>query len=123
MNDYRLQYLLCAELRRQLEAKAQVAPCVPAGGALLWRWFIDLHKARTLHAAGANPISYAEIQAYAVLMRWPIEPRHVLILRAMDQTYLEAIMKSETPAPEGVKTLPPVSSAPVTAGLIDAMFG
>ncbi len=56
-------------------------------------------------------------------MRWPIEPRHVLILRAMDQTYLEASMKSETSAPEGVKTLPPVSSAPVTAGLIDAMFG
>lgn len=119
----RLQNILCAELRRQLESKTLTAPRIPAGGELLWRWFMDLHKSRTLHAAGANPISYAEIQSYASLMRWPIEPRHVMILRAMDETYLKASVMPQASAPEGVKTLPPVSSAPVTSALIDAMFG
>ncbi|MFS8123765.1 hypothetical protein QD336_15210 [Rhizobium sp. BR 250] len=118
-----LRDLLCAELKRQLEARSPVAPRIPAGGDLLWRWFMDLHRSRTLHAAGPNPIAYAEIVAYAALMRWPIEPRHVMILRAMDQTYLEASMKPQAAAPKGVKTLPPISSAPVTAGLVDAMFG
>lgn len=118
-----LRDLLCAELKRQLDARSPVAPRIPAGGDLLWRWFMDLHRSRTLHAAGPNPIAYAEIVAYAALMRWPIEPRHVMILRAMDQTYLEASMKPQAAAPEGVKTLPPISSAPVTAGLVDAMFG
>lgn len=122
-STYRLQDLLCSELKRQLEAKGSTRPRIPAGGELLWRWFMDLNRSRTLHAAGPNPIAYTEIVAYAALMRWPIEPRHVMILRALDQTYLEASMKPQTAAPEGVKTLPPVSSAPVSAGLIDAMFG
>ncbi|WP_432377076.1 phage tail assembly chaperone [Agrobacterium rosae] len=119
----RLRELLCDELKRQLEAKAPVAPRIPAGGDLLFRWFLDLHRSRTYHAAGPNPISYAEIQAYGQLMQWPIESRHVMILRAMDQTYLECRMKPQAEAPEGVKTLPPISTAPVTAGLVDAMFG
>lgn len=119
----RLRELLCEELKRQLEAKAQTTPRIPAGGDLLFRWFLDLHRSRTYHAAGPNPISYTEIQAYAVMMRWPIEPRHAMILKAMDQTYLECNMKPQIEAPEGVKTLPPISTAPVTAGLVDAMFG
>ncbi|MCI9865072.1 hypothetical protein RHIZ_03835 [Rhizobium skierniewicense] len=119
----RLQELLCTELKRQLEAKAAAAPRIPAGGDLLWRWFLDLHRSRTYHAAGPNPISYAEIQAYAALMRWQIEPRHAMILRAMDAVYLECRMKPQAEAPEGVKTLPLISAAPVTAGLVDAMFG
>ncbi len=123
ISTYRLRDLLCSELKRQLEAKGATRPRIPVGGDLLWRWFMDLHRSRALHAAGPNPIAYAEIVAYAALMRWPIEPRHVSILRAMDQTYLEASMMSQAAAPEGVKTLPPISSSPVTAGLVDAMFG
>lgn len=118
-----LRKLLCEELKRQLEAKAPTLPRIPAGGDLLFRWFLDLHRSRTYHAAGPNPISYAEIQSYAQLMQWPIEARHAMILRAMDATYLECRMKPQAEAPEGVKTLPPISTAPVTAGLVDAMFG
>ena len=119
----RLTDLLCAELRRQLQAKAQIVPRIPAGGDLLFRWFLDLHQARTFHAAGPNPISHSEILAYARLMQWPIEPRHVAVLRAMDRTYLDCQFQTKSEAPEGVRTLPPISTAPVTAGLIDAMFG
>lgn len=115
--------LLCSELKRQLDAKTPVAPRIPAGGDLLWRWFLDLHRARSFHAAGPNPISHSEILAYAQLMRWPIEPRHVAIIIAMDATYLECRMKPSAEAPEGVKTLPPVSTAPISGGMFDAMFG
>lgn len=118
-----LRELLCGELKRQLEAKAPTVPRIPAGGDLLFRWFVDLHLGRTYHAAGPNPISHAEILAYAQLMRWPIEPRHVSIMRAMDRAFLECQSRPKDETPEGVKTLPPVSSAPVSAGLIDAMFG
>lgn len=116
-----LEKLLCDELRRQLEAKTPVAPRIPAGGDLLFRWFLDLHRARSFHAAGPNPISHSEILAYAQLMRWPIEPRHVAIITALDRTYLECRTKPE--APEGVKTLPPISTAPITGGMFDAIFG
>jgi len=118
-----LRELLCGELKRQLGAKAPTVPRIPAGGDLLFRWFLDLHQARTYHAAGPNPISHSEILAYAQLKSWPIEPRHVAILRALDRTYLECQSRPKSEAPEGVKTLPPVSSSPVTAGLLDAMFG
>jgi len=118
-----LRELLCGELKRQLEAKAPTVPRIPAGGDLLFRWFVDLHQSRTYHAAGPNPISYAEILAYAQLARWPIEPRHVGILRALDRTYLECQSRPKNEAPEGVKTLPSISSAPITAGLVDSMFG
>lgn len=118
-----LEKLLCAELRRQLEAKGVRDTRIPSGGELLWKWFMALHKTRQAGMAGPQPITYAEIVGYFHLMRQAIEPRHVAILIAMDQAYLETVYKKQPKTPEGVKVLPPVSKAPLTAGLIDAMFG
>lgn len=118
-----IEKLLCAELRRQLEVKGTCVVQVPAGGELLWKWFMALHKTRQAGMAGPQAITYAEIMAYSHVNRLPIEPRHVAILIAMDQAYLETVYKKQPQAPEGVKVLPPVSKAPLTAGLIDAMFG
>lgn len=116
-----LSNLLCDHLRMSLSG-ARPGP-VPAGGDLLWRWFLDLNRSRSYHTAGPNPISYSEILAYGTLMRWPIEPRHVVILLAMDAVMLDLARAKRTPAPEGVKTLPPISSRPMSAGMFDAMFG
>ncbi|WP_312622519.1 phage tail assembly chaperone [Agrobacterium pusense] len=118
-----IEKLLCAELRRQLEAKGVAMVAIPAGGELLWKWFMALHKTRQAGMAGPQAVTYAEIMAYSQINRLPIEPRHVAILIAMDQAYLETVYKKQPQAPEGVKVLPPVSKAPLTAGLIDAMFG
>lgn len=118
-----IQKLLCAELKRQLESKGVVMVTIPAGGELLWKWFMALHKTRQAGMAGPQPISFTEMQSYARLTNQQIEPRHVAILIAMDQAYLETVYKKQPQAPEGVKVLPPVSKAPITAGLIDAMFG
>ncbi|WP_395774062.1 hypothetical protein [Agrobacterium pusense] len=118
-----IQKLLCAELKRQLEGKGVAMVAIPAGGELLWKWFMALHKTRQAGVNGPQPITYAEIVAYSHINSLPIEPRHVAILIAMDQAYLETVYKKQPQAPEGVKVLPPVSKAPITAGLFDAMFG
>jgi hypothetical protein len=117
------QKLLCAELKRQLEGKGVAMVAIPAGGELLWKWFMALHKTRHAGINGPQPITYAEIVAYSHINSLTIEPRHVAILIAMDQAYLETVYKKQPQAPEGVKVLPPVSSAPINAGAFDAMFG
>ncbi len=118
-----LKKLLCEELRRQLGTNRPTTLKLPAGGELLWKWFIDLSRARTFHMAGPNPISYAEIGAYATAARWPIGPHHVDILTAMDRVFLDHYAKPAAKTPDGVKTLPPVSQVPMSASLFDAMFG
>jgi hypothetical protein len=118
-----LEKLLCAELKRQLEGQGVRDIRIPSGGELLWKWFMALHKTRQAGMAGPQPISFTEMQSYARLTNQHIEPRHVDILVAMDQAYLETVYKKQPQAPEGVKVLPPVSKAPLTAGLFDAQFG
>lgn len=87
------------ELRyvEQLRAAVRVSvaggtPRLPEGAAPLWDAFRELASARSWHAHGPNPIPFAEIEAWARLMRWPLEPRHVAILRAMDLAWMEAVM-------------------------------
>ncbi|KGE79601.1 hypothetical protein LW14_28360, partial [Rhizobium sp. H41] len=86
-----IEKLLCAELKRQLEANGACITQVPAGGEMLWKWFMALHKTRQAGMAGPQAITYAEIMAYSHINRLPIEPRHVAILIAMDQAYLETV--------------------------------
>lgn len=120
----RLNALLCAELKRQLEAKGRCAILrIPSGGDLLWRWFLDLSRTRRAGFAGPEPISYSEIEAYGRVAGWPIEPRHVAILCAMDEVWLEHVQKRAAPLPDGMKASPPVSTTPLTAGMVDAIFG
>lgn len=111
--------LLCAEVARNFGAGDR--PRIPAGGELFWRWFGDLSGTRSMGFSGYQPITYAEIDAYARLSCLALEPRHVAILRAMDRAFLDAVEKARPPA--GVKTLPPISTRPMTADLFDAAFG
>lgn len=61
---------------------------VPEPDRLLFGWFADLCRTRTYHAAGPHPISYAEIESYARLMRWPLEPCHVEMIRELDAVWM-----------------------------------
>lgn len=123
MRNHQLQKLLCAELGRQLEEKGIATVDIPAGGELLWGWFLDLSRTRTYHASGPNTIGYGEIDAYARSTRWPLEPHHVAIIRAMDDIWLKHARRRAAPAPDGVKAMVPVSATPLTAGMVDAIFG
>jgi hypothetical protein len=113
-----LQKLLCAEVRRNL--KAGDRPRIPAGGELLWRWFSDLCGTRQAGLNGPLPIAFNEIAAYAWLFTIPIEPRHVVVLKAMDAAFLDEIAES-TPPP-GTKIAPRVSPRPLSSALFDANF-
>ena len=113
-----LEKLLCVELRRNLEKGGR--PRLPAGGDLLWRWFLDLNASRGWGETGPAAITHAEIAAYAGLMRWPIEPRHVEILRAMDSTFMDYCRQERARALGNDRTVQPID---MTAGRFDAMFG
>jgi len=118
----RFHKLLCAELQRQLTSPGCI-PRLPAGSEILWGWFLDLNQTRSFGFSGPNAITYSEIDAYARLTGAPIGPRHVAALMAMDAAYLRFHHQRQATTPDGVKSLPPVSKVPLSAGLIDAMFG
>jgi predicted DNA-binding protein (UPF0251 family) len=64
-----------------------------------WRAFLALHAARTMHAAGPNPITWPDLEAYqrmagVVLARYEIEA-----IRSVDVEFLvqhAASMKQRT---------------------------
>ncbi|MBN8998072.1 MAG: hypothetical protein J0H54_01430 [Rhizobiales bacterium] len=83
------------ELRRIRQgAKAMFAGDridLPAGWQPLWRAFLELHSTRGEGFAGPVPISFAEIEAYVRLMRLPLEPRHIAVIRAIDNAWMDHI--------------------------------
>lgn len=117
----RLETQLVAALRQNLATRKPVP--LPEAGRLLWRIFGEISATRTYNQAGPNPISHQEIAAYARLARWPLQPHHVAVLRAMDEAYLEHAYSKQANAPDGVKTLPPSSGQAVNAAVFDAVFG
>lgn len=114
----RLSRQLCAAVTAALSG-ARVRP--PEAGRPLWNAFQRLNATRTYHMAGPNPISFAEVEAFARLMRLPLEPWHVTILMDMDAAWLAGAQRAKVP--EGVKTLPPVSQQPLSAALLDVVMG
>ncbi|WP_430251683.1 phage tail assembly chaperone [Neorhizobium sp. DAR64860/K0K1] len=107
--------LLCEALKDSLRTGSPAQ--IPAGGDHLWRWFLDLHGARSFGFSGPNPISFVEIRAYLELLRIPAEPHHVEILRALDSAYLEHAYASR----DGKGASKP--AGPLSAESFDAFFG
>lgn len=112
--------LLSAELKRNLEKGGR--PTLPAGGELLWRWFEDLCSSRVWSDVGPGPITYAEIEAYARLMRLPLEPRHVVALKEMDAVFLEHCFRERQRAlsRQDDRAVAPIA---LSADRFDAVFG
>lgn len=114
--------LLVAALRRHL---AGGKPVVPEAGVLFWNLFMEISAGRSYHAAGPNPVSYAEIHAYARLHRWPLQPHHIAMIRALDDTWLEHAYQRAQGRRDG-KTFDGrrAAHAPdLTAASFDAVFG
>jgi hypothetical protein len=116
--DARLEQQLVAALRRAL---AGARPQVPEAGALVWQWFVDLCGTRAVGAAGPRPIAYAEVEAYARLTGWPIEPRHVGLLRALDAEWMKHALGNLTSRDR--PTAPRSSGQALTPAAFDAVFG
>lgn len=111
---------LSLALRRHLDDGKPAM--IPAGGELLWRWFTDLNSTRAWNMTVPSPITFAEIAAYKAVTGWPIEPRHVAILRELDAAYIDHVVNRSS-VPEGVSARPARSEQAMTPQLFDAMFG
>jgi hypothetical protein len=94
-------------------------PRLPAGGELAWRWFVALCRTRSMGFAAPSPLTYAEIEAYARLNRWPLEPHHVETILALDRAFLDHAGQPAGRAPP--RRQPP--STAITAEAFDAFFG
>ncbi len=114
----RIAQQICEAVRHHLAGKPSQ---VPVGGRLVWGWFNDLCRTRTSNGFGPNPISFSEIEAYARLYRWPLEPRHVDTIMAMDRVWMDHARRNQG---EGARPL--ISSGPameMTPDAFDAVFG
>jgi len=92
---------------------------LPEGAGIIWEVFTALHQTR---ATGMGPaaITFAEIEASARLMRWPLAPHHVSLLRGIDRAWIEHVSRQDgaSGAP------PPVRQAqPMNPAAFDAVFG
>ena len=63
----------------------------------LWDWFLELLPRRSGGALGPNPLSYAEVLAWAQLMERDVTPREVRLLLLFSEVdwgwdYLHAVM-------------------------------
>ena len=107
-----------ARLKRQLVAAITDKARVPEAGRLVWGWFCDLSNARTYHMAGPNPIGFADIEAFARLHCWPIQPHQVELIRALDDAWIRKSLGSTASS-----RARPTTSQPITADAFDAIFG
>ena len=73
------------------------APPLPPELAHVWRWFGELHATRQHGEFGAQPICYAEIEAWARLTGTGIQPFEVAALLAVDNSFLTANEKTKAP--------------------------
>ncbi|KVN92535.1 hypothetical protein WK57_30325 [Burkholderia ubonensis] len=86
-------------LRQQYEAVERITgkrppemngPPLPAAGAHVWRWFLDLHRGRQC-GFSPNPIAYHDMQSYFSLRRERPEPWEIKVLRRLDDVALNAM--------------------------------
>lgn len=116
----RIQHILVAALRRHL---AGGRPVVPDAGVLLWNLFMQISASRTYHAAGPHPVSFAEIEAYARLHRWPFQSHHITIIRALDDAWLEHAYAETGKGQKGAQRLPTGREPAINPSAFDAVFG
>lgn len=70
-------------------------PPIPAAFEHVWDWFWELHLARSGNGGGPNPISYAEIAAWAALTGRGPHPRDVRAIAALDQAFFTEIAEQD----------------------------
>lgn len=111
----RMQKQLVAAVRDSMSGGS---PKIPEAGRLFWGWFLELSATRASGGFGPLPIQHSEIEAFARLNNWPIEPRHVGLLLEMDRALLSSMGTRETRPAATVRP-----SADLTPDIFDAVIG
>lgn len=117
----RLERQMVDALKRHLATRKPVV--VPEAGRLLWRLFVEIGATRTMHSAGPNPISYAEIMGYSQINRWQLQPHHVELIRALDDAWLQHTYSRPGSSPNGGSILSDGSGQSINPAAFDAVFG
>lgn len=107
----RLERQLVEAIKQQ--ASTRKAVLLPEAGKLFWTMFTELSRSRTGGPMGPNPIQFSEIESWARLNRWPLEPHHVQLIKAMDDAWIECAYSSK-----GTHRV----STPATPEALDAAF-
>lgn len=66
---------------------------LPSSCYQVWKWFIDLHNARSSNGFGVNPISYTEIYSYFSLINIEPEEWEIDLIKKFDSEALKAFSK------------------------------
>jgi hypothetical protein len=66
-------------------------PGFPLELSYVWAWFIELDEARGVSFAGASPISFTEMQAWAALTGRVLLPNEVRLIRRLDRARTQNI--------------------------------
>ncbi|NKC30203.1 phage tail assembly chaperone [Falsiroseomonas selenitidurans] len=84
---------LSDKARAEVEADLQ-GPPLPAAGAYLWDWFLELHDARPAGGMGGPAsLTYADIQAWCGLRGVRLAPWETAALTALDRAFRRAMAK------------------------------
>jgi hypothetical protein len=113
MNRHQHQAHLVAALEKAMATNAPIR--VPPGSELYIKWFFDLAQTRTGGMAGPNPITYAEMEAYFRLHRWPVGAQHIDLMVALDQAWLAHVRAKQGRGQ--------ASGQKVSPATFDAVFG
>lgn len=62
----------------------------PDGMVEVWKFFIDLHNARSSNGFGVNPISYSEIYSYFKLIEIQPQEWEIDVIKKLDKVAMEA---------------------------------
>ncbi len=74
-------------------------PPFPRVLAYLWRVFIRLHSRRGSNGFGANPITFADIEAFIRLSGTRLVPWEVEVIEELDNLYRMALAQASKPTP------------------------
>lgn len=80
---------VAAKASHRVPVELQDQPELPESAAHVWDWFLELNSGRTASMAGLNTISYAEIKAWADLLKENLAVWEVTAIKALDRAFLD----------------------------------
>lgn len=104
--DEKMLERLSNRLKSQLQGKGTSDADTP-----IWRVFLDLNETRPYGPYGPQPITFTEILAYCSLMKWPLESRHIAIIRKLDRIFLESTQEPSQPSEPLIELAPEIFDA------------
>ena len=76
-------------------------PELPADGAHVWAWFLELSAGRGSNGFGPNPISYLDLLAWSLLTGAITRPAEIEAIMALDRVWMSLQATNAAPRADG----------------------